>query len=287
LQFNLPLMVPLSPSVRMIEDDVSYISLQGVYEDFCRKNGVDKDEPVLYTIEKLRQLTPKSLDQANAIRFETFIAVQEKFVPNTIVLEYFSATYPSYADFWLFRRAFSYQFAALTFMTYMMCMSQRYPHKLSIARSSGKVWGSELVPSMGAQRPIFNNPEVVPFRLTPNLQALMGPIVTEGIFAPGIMTLAKCLTEREGELEMQLSVFVRDEVTFWFTQQHKSASAAEGVLREAVLHNTDLLGKKVMVFAKPPDGANLPCNQTVVDRVSDAVDPRKLCQTEPLWMSYL
>jgi transformation/transcription domain-associated protein len=58
LQFNLPVMVPLSPSVRMIEDDVSYVNLQGVYEDYCRKNGVDKDEPVLYTIEKLRQLSP-------------------------------------------------------------------------------------------------------------------------------------------------------------------------------------------------------------------------------------
>ncbi|KIW01560.1 uncharacterized protein PV09_07036 [Verruconis gallopava] len=287
LQFNLPAMVPLSPNVRMIEDDVSYINLQGVYEDYCRKNGVDKDEPVLYTIEKLRQLSPKSLEQANAIRFETFIAVQEKYAPNTVALDYFSQTYPSYSDFWLFRRAFSYQFAALTFMTYMMCMSQRYPHKLSISRGSGKVWGSELVPSMAAQRPIFNNPEVVPFRFTPNLQALMGPITTEGIFAPALMTLARCLTEREGELEMQLSVFVRDEVTFWFTQSHKGAAAADSVLREAVMHNSDLLCKKVRSLADAPKATNLPCNQTVVDRVGDAVDPRKLCQTEPLWMSWL
>jgi transformation/transcription domain-associated protein len=303
LQFNLPVMVPLSPSVRMIEDDVSYVNLQGVYEDYCRKNSVDKDEPVLYTIEKLRQLSPvsslpclisskltqsqKSLEQANAIRFETFVAVQEKYVPNNIALDYFSHTYPSFSDFWLFRRAFSYQFASLTFMTYMMCMSQRYPHKLSIARGSGKVWGSELVPSMGAQRPVFNNPEVVPFRFTPNLQALMGPITTEGIFAPALMTLARCLTEREGELEMQLSIFIRDEVTFWFLQSHKGAAAADGVLREAVMHNSDVLCKKVRSLADAPKAVNLPCNQTVVDRVGDAVDPRKLSQTEPLWMSWL
>jgi len=172
-------------------------------------------------------------------------------------------------------------------MTYMMCMSQRYPHKLSISRGSGKVWGSELVPSMTAQRPVFNNPEVVPFRLTPNLQALMGPITTEGIFAPALMTLARCLTEREGELEMQLSVFIRDEVTFWFTQSHKGAAAADGVLREAVMHNSDVLCKKVRSLADAPKAASLPCNQTVVDRVGDAADPRKLCQTEPLWMSWL
>jgi transformation/transcription domain-associated protein len=212
--------------------------------------------------------------------------VQEKFIPPTIALEYFQATFPSYDDFWLFRRAFSYQFAALSFMTYMMCMSQRYPHKLNISRSSGRVWGSELVPSMGAQRPVFNNPEVVPFRLTPNLQTLMGPIVTEGIFAPALMTLGRCLTEREGELEMQLSVFIRDEVTFWFTQQHKQG-AVDGMLREAVQHNSELILKKALSFAQPPEAGNLPANQTSVDTIATAVDPKKLSQTDPLWMAYL
>ncbi|KAF2436802.1 hypothetical protein EJ08DRAFT_644409 [Tothia fuscella] len=285
LQFNLPLMVPLSPNVRMIEDDASYISLQGVYEDYCRKNNVNKDEPVLYTIEKLRQLNPKSLDQANAIRLETFIAVQEKYIPSNIALGYFQASFPCYDDFWLFRRAFSYQFASLSFMTFVMCMSQRYPHKLNISRGTGRVWGSELVPSMGNARPVFNNPEGVPYRLTPNLQMLMGPIVTEGIFAPALMTLARCLTEREGELEMQLSVFVRDEVNFWFTQQHKACP--EGMLRESVQANSDAIVKKASSMAIPPGANNLPANQTTIDGIATAVDPKKLSQTDPLWMAYL
>jgi transformation/transcription domain-associated protein len=311
LQFNLPLIIPLTPAVRMIEDDASYISLQGVYEDFCRRNGVNKDEPVLYTIEKLRQLNPvreplrthtplwankeevaneclplqKSLDQANSIRLETFIAVQEKYIPASIALEYFQSTYPSYDDFWLFRRAFSYQLASLSFMTFIMCMSQRYPHKLNISRASGRVWGSELVPSMGNARPQFNNPEGVPYRLTPNLQTLMGPIVTEGIFAPALMTLARCLTEREGEMEMQLSVFVRDEVTFWYTQQHKTP--ADNQLRDAVQGNTDLIMKRAASYALPPTVLNLPSNQTTIDGISSAVDPKKLSQTDPLWMAYL
>ncbi|TID23090.1 hypothetical protein E2P81_ATG02207 [Venturia nashicola] len=285
LQFNLPAMIPLSPAVRMIEDDVSYMSLQSVYEDFCRKNGINKDEPVLYTIEKLRTLSPKNLEQANHIRMETFIAVQEKYIPNTVIQEYFQATFPAYDDFWLFRRAFSYQFAATSFMTYIMCMAARYPHKISISRSSGRVWSSELVPSMGNQRPVFQNAEVVPFRLTPNLQTLMGPIVTEGIFAPALMTFGRCLTERDGEMEMQLAVFVRDEVTFWFTQAHKQ-SAAENLLREAVDHNCGVIVKRAESLAKPPEANNLPANQTSVDRIAEAVDPKKLSQTDPLWMAY-
>src|SRR5579871_3825813 len=220
------------------------------------------------------------------IRLETFSAIQEKFVPNTAVLDYFRETYPSYDDFWLFRRAFSYQFAALTFMTYVMFINARYPHKLSISRSCGKVWGSELVSSMQAQRAIYHNMENVPFRLTPNLQTLMGPLVTEGIFAPSLMAIARCLTEPEGEMDMQLSIFVRDEVAYWFSQQHKP-SIIEGIMREMVMVNTDQVVKRARTLAQPPEGSNLPANQTVVDLISNAVNPARLSQADPLWMPYL
>lgn len=54
LQFTLPLMVPLAPHIRIVQEDTSYITLHGVYEDHCRRMGMQKDEPVLFTLEKLR-----------------------------------------------------------------------------------------------------------------------------------------------------------------------------------------------------------------------------------------
>lgn len=286
LQFNLPVMVPLSSNVRMIEDDASYISLQGIYEDYCRKSGVNKDEPVLYTVEKLREHNPKNLDHAQMIRLEMFNAIQEKFVPTTVALDYFRSTYDTYDDFWLFKRAFAYQFAALTFMTYIMCINQRYPHKLNISRRCGKVWGSELVSAMSPQKAVFSNTENVPFRLTPNLQALMGPIITEGIFAPSLMAIARSLTEPEGEMDMQLSIFVRDEVSYWFSQQHKQP-AVESMLRDMVGANAEYVVKRARTLAQPPEGGNLPAFQTVVDLISQAVNPARLAQSDPLWMPYL
>jgi transformation/transcription domain-associated protein len=56
LNFHLPLMIPLAPHIRMVQDDPTYISLQGVFEDHCRRNGMSKDEPVLFTMEKMRAL---------------------------------------------------------------------------------------------------------------------------------------------------------------------------------------------------------------------------------------
>lgn len=57
LNFYLPLMIPLAPSLRLVQDDSSYISLQGVYEDHCRRHGINKDEPVMFTMDKMRALT--------------------------------------------------------------------------------------------------------------------------------------------------------------------------------------------------------------------------------------
>ncbi|KAF2021383.1 hypothetical protein BU24DRAFT_487816 [Aaosphaeria arxii CBS 175.79] len=285
IQFHLPLMVPITPSVRMVQDDASYISMQGIYEDHCRQSGLNKDEPILFSIEKLRALQPKNTEHANSIRLETFSAVQEKYVPQTILLDYFRSTYPNYSDYWLFRRTFSYQLATLTLMTYIMHMNTRYPHKLSISRSSGRVWGSELIPSMAVGKPILHNNEPVPFRLTPNLQALMGPIHVEGIFAASVMTVARCLIEPDGELEMLLAIFMRDETNHWFTSQHRPLSP--DTLRETVQTSSDQVTKRAMAIGTLPSSSNIPANQTVVDLVAQAVAPMKLAACDPLWMPYL
>ncbi|CZR69557.1 related to the component Tra1 of the SAGA complex [Phialocephala subalpina] len=289
LNFHLPLMIPLAPHIRMVQDDPTYISLQGVFEDHCRKSGMSKDDPVLFTMDKMRALVEakKHPDQALPAKLETFTAVQEKWVPHTLALDYFTKTYPSFSDFWLFRRQFSYQFAALTFMTYILHMHNRYPHKLNIARATGNIWGSELMTCMAAGKAFFHNPEPVPFRLTPNLQTLMGPLATEGIYSCAIMAIARCLTEPEYELEQQLSLFVRDEMIHWFTQSHRgSGGLQEGQLRETVQLNSELIVKRTLSLAQAPAGT-LPANQTVIDLIAKAVNPMLLAQCDALFMPYL
>lgn len=315
LQFTLPLMVPLAPHIRIVEEDTSYITLQGVYEDHCRRMGMSKDEPVLFTMEKLRGVlesqknsavsspgvtnsaivpTDKAIQikqeqpqaqQAVAARLEVFNAIQEKWVPSTLALEYFQNVFPDFSDFWLFRRQFSYQLASLTFMTYVLYMHNRYPQKMNIARGSGKIWGSELMSYMGASKPFFHNPEPVPFRLTPNLQTLMGPLATEGIFACSLMAIARCLTEPEYELEHALTLFIRDEMIFWLTSNHRS-NISESQLRDTVQVNSDSIVKRAISLAHNPSG-NLPANQTAIDAIAKAVNPLNLAQCDVLWMPYL
>jgi len=310
LQFTVPLMIPLAPHIRIVQEDTSYITLQGVYEDHCRRSGMLKDEPVMFTMEKLRGLIDpkgtvslsrqgewhmqaptnmgeqKQPEHTATARLEVFTAIQEKWVPHTVALEYFQNIFPEFSDFWLFRRRFSYQLSTLTFMTYILYMTGRYPHKMNIARGSGKIWGSELMSLMAPSKPFFHNPEPVPFRLSPNLQTLMGPLATEGIFSCSIMAIARCLTEPEFELEHALTLLVRDEVIFWFTSSHRAIHLNETQLRETVQTNCDMVVKRALSLAQSPVGS-LPANQTVIDLIARAVNPMNLAQCDALWMPYL
>ncbi|KAH8177248.1 FAT domain-containing protein [Sarocladium implicatum] len=290
LQFTLPLMVPLAPHIRIVQEDTSYITLQGIYEDHCRRNGMSKDEPVLFAMDKLRgalesKSAPNKPEQMMTARMEVFNAIQQKWVPHTVALEYFQKIFPTFNDFWLFRRQFSYQLSALTFMTYILYMHNRYPQKINIARGSGNIWGSELMSFMSTSKPFFHNPEPVPFRLTPNLQTLMGPLATEGIFACSLMAIARCLVKPEYELEHALTLFVRDEMIFWLTSSHRNG-ISENQLRESVQVNSDSIVKRALSLAHNPTG-NLPANQTVIDAIAKAVNPMNLAQCDALWMAYL
>jgi transformation/transcription domain-associated protein len=181
-------------------------------------------------------------------------------------------------------------------------MSNRFPHKMFISRATGNIWGSELIPTLASTNPTFHNNEAVPFRFTPNIQSLMGPIAIEGVFSAAVMTIARCLSEpdvscplepsdhcmlmnNQFELEQHLSVFVRDEMIFWFTQQHRSG-LGEQQLREKVQNNSDMIIKKTASLAQPGAG-NLPANQTVIDLISKAANPMNLAQLDHLWMPYL
>ncbi|KAJ5398189.1 hypothetical protein N7509_006302 [Penicillium cosmopolitanum] len=289
LYFHLPLMVPLAPHIRLVRDDSSYISMQGIYEDYSRRVGINKDEPVLFTMDRMRSLAEtkqnRTADQQQVLRTEILTAIQDKWVPSNVVLEYFQQTYPNFADFWLFRRQFAYQYAAVAFMTYVMHIGNRYPNKILVSRSTGDIWGAELIPTINPAKAIFFNPEQVPFRFTPNIQTLLGPIATEGLFACAMMAIARCLTEPRHELEQQLSVFVRDEMMFWATAQHRGQLAVPQ-LRDLVYNNSEIIVNRAVSLASPPEG-NLPANQTTIDLISRAVNPQHLASCDALWMPYL
>lgn len=301
IQFTLPIAVPLSPHIRIINDDARDITMQRVYEDFCRRNGKSRDEPFIYTVEKLRAAFDPRLPKPDimSIKVEILSAIQSLLVPSTVLKNYFIELYPQFEDFWLFRKQFTSQYASFIFSTYMMCVNTRQPQKIHINKGSGSVWTSDMLPCKiasksasldgstgGKPAPLFYNAELVPFRLTPNIQKLIGETGLEGILSVYILAIGRALTEPESDLEQYLTLFVRDEVISWSTQQDPPRPIPQdSQLREIVRVNVDLIIKRVLSMGHISSGPTT-ATQNVLELISQAVNPRNLAAADTLWMAY-
>ncbi|KAI8979847.1 hypothetical protein BDF20DRAFT_535994 [Mycotypha africana] len=91
LQFHLPVIVPLAPNVRMVEDDLSYCTLYDVYEDYCDSIDMHKDDPLAYFVDKLKMEGDRNItDEAKETellnsRIEINEKISKQLVPSDIL----------------------------------------------------------------------------------------------------------------------------------------------------------------------------------------------------------
>ncbi|OQU96918.1 hypothetical protein CLAIMM_02931 isoform 2 [Cladophialophora immunda] len=264
LYFHLPIFVPIAPHIRLVQDDASYVTLQSVYEDHVRKlppNTMSRDEPILFVLEKSRTIAeqqktnPRTPEQVAIMKAEIFTTIQERWVPNTIALQYFQATYPSFEDFWLFRRQFSYQFAATTFMTYIMHMDEMYNWAGGRPQSSGSggQGGDQRMEGSHLRELVAMNVEFITRRAL-TLAKTQGSVGAPSATSSGAQAANPNGTASGGE------------------GSASNATAASAATGNAI-----------------PTGVTgvLPACQNVVDLVSKATDPTRLSGMDGLWMPWL
>ncbi|KAM0751100.1 hypothetical protein T439DRAFT_380110 [Meredithblackwellia eburnea MCA 4105] len=293
LFFTIPAVIPLSPGVRLVENDASITSLQDIYEQYCESVGMKKEEPILLHTERVRALhraTP-SLTRQEIWNGRQDVAeeIRTKMVPDDLLKKYIVKSMSSPSELWHIRKQMTLQLASFIFATYVMSMGARVPSRIHISRSTGKMYTSDMLPSIIPNKPEFINAEAVPFRFTPNLQRFITPIGTEGLLTSSMLAIARCLTESEFDFEHRLSIFVKEEVTIW-VQMAKVEGRVN--IREIVLGNVDSIVRKAAVMSckmereKSPS-ATIPVNQSVLELLIQATSLPQLAKMEPAWMAWV
>ncbi|GAA5967961.1 hypothetical protein JCM21900_003879 [Sporobolomyces salmonicolor] len=282
IQFTVPIVVPLAPGVRLVENDASITALQDIYEQHCDSIGIRREDPVLAFTERIRTLyrqdPPLSRPELFNGRQEIAEEIALKMIPDTVLQKYMVKSMASPSDLWHLRKRMTMSMASFIFMTYILSMGGRTPSRIHISRSTGKVFTSDMLPSIVPNKPEFINMEPVPFRFTPNFQRFIGPHGTEGLLTSSLMAIARCLTESEYDLEHRLSIFVREEVLTWLSM---SKSDSRSNLREYVLNAVDSVVRKAKVMSckyereKPPS-ASVPVNQSILELLLQATNPQNL-----------
>ncbi|KAF9968989.1 hypothetical protein BGZ73_008918 [Actinomortierella ambigua] len=292
LFFHLPLIVPLAPQIRILQDDPSYASLHGIYEEHCNMIGIHKDDPIMYYTSKVKagMDIKKPADMLN-LKMEIADEIASKMIPETILTDYMTRNMKSYTDLWMIRKQFTAQMASVTFLTYIMSIGHRFPTKWFISLKTGNVWTSDMLPVFSPMTATFANSEPVPFRFTPNFQNFITPTGVEGIFTSSLMSIARSLSEPEFEFDQYLGIFIRDELVSWFTAGVKQLN--EQILSEKVSTTVDQVLKRTSILSCKPErekgraGTNIPANQTILDLISQASNPLKYAQMDCTWLQWL
>ncbi|THH03836.1 hypothetical protein EW145_g5969 [Phellinidium pouzarii] len=297
LQFHLPLTVLLNPAVRLVLNDPSYVSLQDVYDQHCEEMGVTREDPALMVAQKhkavIREINatpPTSRVEHLNIRKAVLDEVAKKLVGDDVLSRYMTRTMCGPQELWRMRKAFTLQLAAVSFMTYAVCITSRQPARFHVSRATGQIFMSEILPGVNNQTSQIVHLESVPFRFTPNLQRFVNPTGTEALFCPGIVAIARALTKPEYELDQHLCLFIRDEVLTHVQARGKRNPAQENSFRmrvqeniNGVVNRAENMACKLERAQDPKDEKVTQSMQSVTNLISSATNPVKLAAMPDLF----
>lgn len=259
LQFHLPTAIALAPQLRLVQNDISYVSLQDIFDDYCSTHGMSREDSIMAFLDRMKQLHDPVIPKTDArylhMKAEVAEELQIKMIPENILTnaslacrlhpddpadipQYMIKTMQTPDSLWLMRKQFAMQTATVMFLTYVCCLSNRTPSRFHLSRRSGQMYMTEILPgeprvdyvglatwtddspAFASGQPIIASGEAVPFRLTPNMQNFITRTGIEGVITSAITAISRSLTTPEFDLAGTLSLFIRDEVRFLFSCFH-------------------------------------------------------------------
>ncbi|XBW35309.1 hypothetical protein QEN19_000876 [Hanseniaspora menglaensis] len=305
IKFTSIITVPFSPEVRLVKYSKDHLTLQDIFEKYCEDSGMAKDIIYDYYIEQLQAANNKDLPKPDIIaaKVEILASIQSMFLSKNILKDFFKGIYKDFESFWLFRKNFTIKYSCLSFMIYMMSIGNRTPAKIHIDLNSGDVFSTEFIPNkialealpenyknnlpkLPGDTPILQLSENVPFRLTPNIQRLIGDVGLEGIFSTTMLMICRALLKSDNEMKYYLNLLIKDEVMAWYTQQNSKTVLNDDLkLMGVVQLNTELIVRK-LVSLSHFSSQFAASNHFVLDVISSAVAPRNLASLDITAMPY-
>jgi transformation/transcription domain-associated protein len=299
LRYHIPNSTMLNHTIYLQEYDSSSTTLENLYTDHCGARGIHPDDVFdLYAQRCQELLSAKSVNPNEMLAYKMDIAaeIKSKFVGDDILVNHFSKLYPNQEEYWILRRHFTNQIALLTYLTYVMTITKRDPHKINISQLSGNVWTSDAFLNWSQSEPKMFTNEPVPFRLTPNLLKFITTAGVEGTYTSSLLTLGMLTVEPKFKLSEFLSLILKDEYIDWNSKYSKSSDDATSLdfpkMIEAVTKNLDMVKYKASTLSLPSnlDNENIPpvpINDMISNLISLATNPTKLIQADFDWFMWL
>ncbi|KAF7457813.1 non-specific serine/threonine protein kinase [Cryptosporidium felis] len=214
--------IPLHPRCRIIEDTGKKNSLAELFEEEAHANDAsqikDLDIPVLLHRRLLRNMRKKLTSTKNDSNSEEkellriYDEICDNWIPENLIKRCILRKFTSYDQSFLFTKQFTTHIGLLSTFSYILGVNDVTPGKLFISTDTGQVYQSELKPSYVSSTLLIDKTEKVPFRLTRNMEYLMGPFGKNGILPGTMLAFAHCLQKYEFHVRNLLCSLLRDDL---------------------------------------------------------------------------
>ncbi|KAK6587961.1 hypothetical protein RS030_7992 [Cryptosporidium xiaoi] len=218
ISFTIQPCVPLHPRCRIIEDSEKKSIAELVEEEAIDSNNLvrDLDIPVLMHRRLLNIHRRVSEDLEEKLQKDELLKIYseicENWVPGDILRRNLLKRFRSHDQSFTFIKQFTCQIGILSIFSYILGVNEVTPNKIFLSIDTGQVYQSELKSSYVSSTLIVEKTERVPFRLTRNMENLMGPFGKVGVLPGSMLAFVHCLQKYEFHVRNLLCSLIRDDL---------------------------------------------------------------------------
>lgn len=145
--FHIPKIIPLTPRVRLLEDNRDFVTLGEIYEQDCMVEDKDPDLPVELYRERVceayaaavNDTTQQEDERIAHAKARAFREICDAHVPETLLSKYVHGISANSDAFFQFRNEFTKHLALSSFLSYVLFVGDRAPHRILFSRRTGRV----------------------------------------------------------------------------------------------------------------------------------------------------
>jgi transformation/transcription domain-associated protein len=282
---SIPCIFSVSPKVWLVHQPATrdFESLEDVKiaECYHDPSGSDPDAAIMYYKQRIIE---NAAGTNKATKLQIYRDITKQQSPDNILTKYMQRKHANYAQLFEVRKYLASQLALHSLVGYILGSIPKSPENIRFSKSTGALlpWNISLL----HQSSQFNL-ESLPFRLTPNMRAFLGPNLIEGSFIPSMVAASMCFAEAKEQLHnfLNLHTYNNHIMTWW--NDVKTQESTLSLVLEQVNHMMTRVHSLTPPLQPDKKLYVLPMYKKVSDLVSAATNPQNLCQMDAVWQPWL
>lgn len=209
--------IPLSPSLGVIEFVSNVITMKAIVNEERRKSGIANNDKLIFTKLDKAQKIVKTNSEAKDKLLKVFENILEHSPP--VLYNWFLNQFSDPMSWYLARSSYVRSSAVMSIVGYIIGLGDRHCENILFFKTNGAILHIDFdcLFEKGSTLP---TPEIVPFRLTNNMIDAMGITKVEGSFRRSCEVTDSIMRTNEHSLMNNLETLIYDPLLDWENQQN-------------------------------------------------------------------